>query len=88
MGGARNGKRGQRRACHLTGKCALNCGLGTLNLDLSAPGAYGYTVECGMGSVNVDGQQYTGLAHEVSVNADADTCYAIQCGLGTVSLSL
>ena len=70
----------------LTGIGEISCGMGNTELHLSGEDDFGYSVECGVGTVDVFGYRYSGLGAEAVQNAGASVFYAIDCGMGNVSL--
>lgn len=70
----------------LKGNNSISTGMGTAKFTLERPGDYGYEVDCGMGSVKIDGESYSGMASEGSRNNGAATFYDVDCGMGTVKI--
>lgn len=64
----------------------ISCGMGTVRLKLARPAAYGYSVSGGMGSVEIDGSKYSGMAVDAAQNSGAPVFYAVKCGMGSVKL--
>lgn len=67
--------------------CKIKAGTGSVNLTTTRPDEFGYDVKCGLGSVTVDGNKYTGLAQSVNVHSDATPFFDIDCALGNVTLA-
>lgn len=65
----------------------IKVGTGSVNLTATRPDAFGYDVKCGLGSVTVDGNKYTGLAQGVNAHSDATPFFDIDCALGNVTLA-
>lgn len=70
----------------LTGSSEIHCGMGTVKLELERPSDYGYAVKSGMGTVKIDGRNYSGMAVKTEQNSSADTFYDVDCGMGTVKI--
>ncbi len=64
----------------------IECGMGVVRCTLTRPAEYGYEVEEAAGTVEIDGQHYSGLATEVVHNPRAAVQYDIECGMGTVKV--
>lgn len=64
----------------------IEVGMGNAVLTFARPATYGYDVECGMGSVTVDGNSYSGFAQNVAINSNATPFFDIDCGMGSVNL--
>ncbi|NCC08828.1 MAG: hypothetical protein EOM30_12555 [Clostridia bacterium] len=70
----------------LLGANSIECGMGKVNLTLATPADYGYTVDCGLGSVSIGNNNYSGIAAEVAINTQSDNVYNVDCGMGTVKI--
>lgn len=64
----------------------IEVGMGNAELTFTRPATYGYDVECGMGSVIVDGNSYSGFAQNIAMNSNATPFFDIDCGMGSVNL--
>ena len=62
----------------------IDCGMGSVKCRLERPASYGYAVNCGVGTVRVDGHNHSGLGSEAVVDRDAPVQYNINCGMGEV----
>ena len=64
------------------------CGVGELNIGLVGEETeYNYKVECGLGSVSVGNQTYSGISESARVNnAGASRSMELECGLGDVKI--
>lgn len=62
----------------------IDCGMGSVKCRLERPASYGYAVNCGVGTVRVDGHNHSGLGSEAVVDRDAPVQYKINCGMGEV----
>lgn len=71
----------------LENEVTLSTGMGKVQLHLEEPDDYGYLIDCGMGSVSVDSDTFTGVGQNAKHNTDAPTVFNISCGMGTVNIS-
>lgn len=65
------------------------CGMGTMDLEVSGQKSdYSYTLECGIGSIQIDGDEYSGLAQEKQIdNPGASRYIDLECGIGTINVA-
>lgn len=75
----------------MTGITAENidgeCGIGKLTLSLSGKESdYNYNLECGVGTVNIGENEYSGLAAEKSINNGASKSLDLECGMGEIDV--
>lgn len=69
----------------LSGRTEIDCGMGSAELTLAHPGSYGYTAECGMGSIEIGGA--TVSAGTITGGSSGDTVYYdVECGMGSVTI--
>lgn len=85
----------------ITGRGSIECGMGAVDLTLTgSPEDYGFDVEVGMGSVDVNGQEFSpdglppiggygvgGLVAQRSWNTSAPNFFEIDCGMGSVAVN-
>ena len=65
----------------------LECGVGVINLETKGKQAdYNYEIEVGAGEVNFDGQKFSGLAVEKTINNHAVKEMGIDCATGKVNV--
>ncbi len=75
------------RGGQLRGEVSIECGMGSVEMDIDRPKSYDYSVDCGMGSVTVDGSKYAGIAAERNFTGrSADALFEIDCGMGSVEI--
>lgn len=74
------------KKCALTQGAAVECGMGNAELQLRRPENCGAEIEVGMGNVTVDGQKYSGVAHDVCFGSGSEPFYSVECGLGNVEI--
>lgn len=70
----------------LQGKVKISCGMGSASFAIGIPDDFGYRVECGAGSVHLNGESFSGLGVDRSHNTNAATVYDIECGMGSVEV--
>lgn len=70
------------------GSLEAECGVGALNIGLVGnESEYNYKVECGLGSVTVGDDKYSGISESAKVNnAGATRSMELECGLGDVAV--
>lgn len=72
----------------INGSLEVECSTGEVNLNLrGTPEEHNYVIDCSMGTVSVDGADYTGLAVERRIDNGADSNYTIDCSMGTVTVT-
>lgn len=69
----------------LAGHTEIDCGMGSAELTLADPGPYGYTAECGMGSISI-GEQSVSAGTITGGSPSDPVYYDIECGMGSVSI--
>lgn len=66
----------------------IECGIGTVNYTAAGSQEdYNYEVECGIGSVTVGEETYSGLGSERKINNGGSRKMEIECGIGLVEVS-
>lgn len=66
----------------------IECGLGSVELELAGAKAdYNYTLECGIGVINLGGDQYSGLGYEERINNNQNKMINVECGVGTIMIN-
>ena len=71
----------------VTENADISCAMGSVDLFLGgAQPDYNYAVECGMGSVEIGSESYSGLAREQYVNNQAPRNINVDCAMGSVSI--
>lgn len=70
-----------------TGDLTGNSGVGSLELDLDGkPGDYNYSLSCGVGSIDIEDETYSGLGAEKDIDHDADKDMSLDCGVGSITV--
>ena len=68
-------------------KLDLECGVGEINLVLTGKKRdYNYRLECGIGSIQIDGDSYSELGGKQKLDHGADREIDADCGVGSVSI--
>lgn len=72
----------------ISGIAKIECGLGSVDMNVQRPESYGSSIELGMGTITIDGTEYSGVAHEQKMgSAEAKTFYDVECAMGKVNIS-
>ena len=48
---------------------------------------YNYTLDCGIGSLELNGKSYSGLGREQNIDNQASKKIAMECGIGEIELN-
>lgn len=70
----------------LNGRNEISCGMGTITMKLARPAQYGYAVDCAMGTVKIDGDNYSGMGANAEAGRGAQVFYDVDCGMGTIKI--
>ena len=71
------------------GDLELECGIGSLDVCVQGKEKdYNYDVSCGIGSITLNGQDYSGLGQERSFNNNAGKKISMECGIGDITLKM
>lgn len=66
----------------------IECGVGQVNYTaVGSQEDYDYEVSCGIGSVTVGSDSYSGMGGERKVNNNGSKKMEIECGIGMVDVS-
>lgn len=68
-------------------KVIVECAMG--NIDMKLAGSekdYDYSIECGMGNVQIGGNTYSGLGNEKDIDNDADRKMDVECAVGNIEI--
>lgn len=71
------------------GDLDLECGIGSL--EIFAQGKeddYNYSLSCGIGSITLNGRDYSGLGREKIINNNAGKNITMECGIGDITLKM
>lgn len=65
----------------------VKCAMGSIVLELDKEESYyNYNVSCGMGSVSIEDNNFSGLGHNKHINNGSDNLINIDCGMGDVTV--
>lgn len=73
----------------VTGDSYVTCGIG--NVDLNIDGNeedYNYHVDCGIGTVIINNNSYSGVNSKTWKNNNAENSFTLNCGIGKISLKI
>lgn len=65
----------------------IDCAMGSVVCRLTAVERYDYEVSCGMGSVLLDGSEFSGMGASGKSSTGAPVRYEVECGMGSVEIS-
>lgn len=69
-------------------KANVECSMGSVEMDLAGrEDDYNYDIECGMGSIVIGSDSYTGLAHEKYIDNNAGALIDLECSMGNIVIS-
>lgn len=71
----------------ISGEADIECGMGSINMRLDGSETdYNYNLECAMGSVQIGGNKYSGLASERIVDNGSRVTFDVECAMGAVNI--
>lgn len=66
----------------------VDCGMGQITLELrGSRDDYDYDISCGLGSVDVNGENYSTLSVDKEIDNDAGRNVKVSCGMGEVEIT-
>ncbi len=72
---------------HWDEKLEVETGVGVTSVKLTGSREdYNYKIQCGAGSVNIDGDQYSSLGVERKIDNRAARSMELECGVGTIEV--
>lgn len=74
---------------NITGDSYITCGIG--NVDLNITGKeddYNYSIDCGIGTVIINGNSYSGVNSRTKRNNNAENSFTLDCGIGKIALKI
>lgn len=67
--------------------CDVDCGMGDAEFRLKgSPQDYDYKIDCSAGTVEIDGERYSGLEHKNHISHHAESTFDIDCSMGKVTI--
>lgn len=73
----------------INGDSYVTCGIGNVDLDIDGEEEdYNYKVDCGIGTVIINDNSYSGVNARTRKNNDADDSFTLDCGIGKISLKI
>lgn len=70
-----------------TGDLTGSSGVGSLELDLKGKQSdYNYSLSCGVGSIDIEDETYSGLGAEKDIDHGADKDMSLDCGVGSITV--
>jgi hypothetical protein len=73
----------------INGDSSVTCGIGNVELDIDGEEEdYNYIVDCGIGTVIINNNSYSGVNARTRKNNDADDSFKLNCGIGKISLKI
>lgn len=72
----------------VTGRLDAECGMGSIYMELTgSPKDHNYNMECAMGSIELDGENYSGIGSGMYIDNEADSEFSMECGMGSIELT-
>ena len=66
----------------------IECGAGSVSMTLQgAESDYDYQLECSMGEIDINGDEYAGLSHERTIRNGGKGTFDIECAVGSVEIN-
>lgn len=66
-------------------KLDAECAMGSIDLVLDRPvSEYNFDIDCSMGSVEIDGKEYAGIASSKNQKGSSDTLLDLECSMGAI----
>ena len=73
----------------IKGENLITCGIGNVSLDLNGNEAdYNYNVDCGIGTVIINDNSYSGVNSKHKTNNNAKNSFDLDCGIGRIALEI
>lgn len=73
----------------INGDSYVTCGIGNVELDIDGEEEdYNYSVDCGIGTVIINSNSYSGVNARTRKNNDANDSFTLDCGIGKISLKI
>lgn len=66
----------------------IECGVGSISVTLQGVETdYDYQLECAMGEIDLDGEEYTGISKEKRIKNGGKGTFDIECSMGNVTIN-
>ncbi|MGB8454636.1 MAG: DUF4097 family beta strand repeat-containing protein [Anaerocolumna sp.] len=73
----------------ITGDSYVTNGIGNVELDIDGDEAdYNYSVDCGIGTVIINDNSYSGVNSKTKKNNNAENSFTLDCGIGKIALKI
>lgn len=71
----------------ITANAKIDCGMGEVDLELVRDiSEVNYVLKCGVGSIDIGDNSYSGLSREKRIDHGADAEFELNCGMGVISI--
>lgn len=71
----------------ITEYAKIDCGMGEVDLELvKGTDSANYTLKCGVGSIDIGDNSYSGLSREKRIENGASAEFELNCGMGAISV--
>lgn len=70
----------------MTGRCRVDCGMGSVTANLAPLEDYGYDLSVGMGDVKIGEDGFSGMSGKHRMNRNAENFFKVTCGMGAVNI--
>ncbi|QHQ61792.1 DUF4097 family beta strand repeat protein [Anaerocolumna sedimenticola] len=73
----------------IIGDSLVTCGIGNVSLDINGnENDYNYNVDCGIGTVIINDNSYSGVNSKHKTNNNAKNSFDLDCGIGKIALEI
>lgn len=73
----------------ITGQSEVTCDVGNVMVNcVGNIDNYNYSVDCGIGTVIINDNKYTGVSSEYTKNNDAENGFTLECDIGKITLNI
>lgn len=71
----------------VSGKATADCGVGRIAMELAGNEEdYDYEISCGLGSVKINGKEYSSLSTDKEIDNNAGSKIELDCGVGEIDV--
>lgn len=72
----------------ISGDLIAKCGMGSIDFSLEdSQKNHNFNFECAMGSIELNGHDYSGFAFDNSIDNDVDSTYDFECAMGSICVN-